>query len=35
MSDSLHDSIKDIDRDLDRSWIDLCTRVRELAPASN
>lgn len=31
MSDNLHDSFKDIDRDLDRSWIDLSTRVRELA----
>ena len=31
MSESLNESFKEIDRDLDHSWIDLSTRVRELA----
>lgn len=31
MSENLKDSFKEIDRDLDHSWIDLSTRVRELA----
>lgn len=31
MSESLNESFKEIDRDLDRSWIDLSSRVRELA----
>lgn len=31
MSENLQDSFKEIDRDLDRSWIDLSTRVRDLA----
>jgi hypothetical protein len=31
MSESLDESFKEIDRDLDHSWIDLSTKVRELA----
>lgn len=31
MSENIHESFKEIDRDLDHSWIDLSTRVRELA----
>lgn len=31
MSENLQDSFKEIDRDLDHSWIDLSSRVRELA----
>jgi len=31
MSNNLKESFREIDRDLDHSWIDLSTRVRELA----
>ncbi|QTN31857.1 hypothetical protein HZ994_05770 [Akkermansiaceae bacterium] len=31
MSDNLHDTFKEIDRDLNHSWIDLSAKVRDLA----
>ena len=33
MSETIDESFKEIERDLDHSWIDLSTRVRELASA--